>query len=96
MIGTPIIGVMAFIGIIMPLRKVTLMSVQSNAVAAPASMVTGKSREWSLVLSAKRAMWGTTSPKKPIGPQKAVTTAVSTPVMSNSKFRVDFVLTPKF
>ena len=95
MIGTPIMGVIALIGM-MPWGEVTLSSEHKSATAAPVSIVTGSSRPCSDVLRASLAMCGTTSPKKPIGPQNAVTTAVSTPVMSKSRLRVRWVLTPRF
>ena len=72
------------------------MSVQSSATVAPASMVAGRSRLWLLVLSTNRAMWGTTSPMKLMGPQNAVTPAVRMPVMMSRELRVRLVLTPKF
>ena len=88
-------GVIALIGM-MPWGEVTLSNEHSSATAAPVSIVTGSNRPCSEVLSARRALCGTTSPKKPIGPQNAVTTAVRTPVISSSELRVRWVLTPRF
>ena len=94
MMGTPIIGVMALMGI-MPCGLHTLAKAHSRAMTAPARMVAGTRRAWLLVPSDMRAMCGTTSPMKPMGPQKAVTTAVKMPVMSNRMLRVLETLTPR-
>ena len=48
--GTPIIGVMALIGIT-PWSPPTLKSVQNKAMSAPARIVTGMRRLWLLVES---------------------------------------------
>lgn len=68
MMGTPMMGVMALMGIT-PWSPPTLKSVQNKAMSAPARIVTGMRRLWLLVASISLAMCGTTSPRKPIGPQ---------------------------
>lgn len=56
MIGTPIIGVMAFIGITPIDAGATLMRVHKRAITAPDSMVTGSRVLWLDVLRDNRAM----------------------------------------
>jgi hypothetical protein len=41
-------------------------------------------------------MWGTDSPIKVIGPQKAVVVAVSNPVAKSRRFLVKDIFTPRF
>ena len=93
MIGTPTMGVMALMGI-MPDAGNTLTSWHINATTAPASMVHGSNMLWLDELSSSRAICGTTSPINPIGPQNAVTVAVSSPAISNKLLRVCRRLTP--
>ena len=88
------IGVIALIGITD--EGNTLMRLHNNAITAPARAVAGSKTVWLDERNAKRAMCGTTSPWNPIGPQNAVTTAVSIPDSNNNLFRVALMLTPKF
>ena len=48
------------------------------------------------MLSSNLAICGTISPINPMGPQNAVATAVSSPVMNNRQLRVAFTFIPKF
>ena len=93
--GTPTIGVMALMGMVPTDVGSTLTSWHSKAVAAPASMVQGMSTLWLDEFSISRAMCGTTSPMKPIGPQKAVTVAVRMPDTSSRLLRVLRRFTPR-
>ena len=54
---------------------------------APIIIVAGRSMRWVSVLIIMRAMCGTASPIKDIGPQKAVTNAVSMPLRQRSRLR---------
>ena len=92
--GTPMIGVIALIGITD--EGNTLMRLHNNAITAPARAVAGSKTVWLDDRNANRAMCGTTNPRNPIGPQNAVTTAVSIPDSNNNLFRVALMLTPKF
>lgn len=94
--GTPITGVIAFIGIIPIEVGNTLISVHKRAITVPLNIVIGIRALWFDELSNSLAICGTTSPRKPIGPQKAVVTAVRMPVMSNSLLRVDLIFIPRF
>lgn len=69
---------MAFIGST-PDDGQTLTKAHSNPVAAPAHAETGMSTECLAEPVAIRARCGTINPTKPMGPQKAVTNAVSMP-----------------
>lgn len=72
-------GVTAFSGMIPASPGRMQMKLQSRAMAPPVSMVTGSRELWLEVPSMRRAMCGTASPIKEIGPQKAVVVAVSNP-----------------
>lgn len=96
MIGTPIIGVIALIGITPHDAGSTLMRLHNNAITAPARAVAGSKTVWLDERNAKRAICGTTKPRNPIGPQNAVTTAVSIPDSNSNLLRVALMLTPKF
>ena len=69
-------GVTAFSGMIPASPGRMQMKLQSRAMAPPVSMVTGSRELWLEVPSMRRAMCGTASPIKEIGPQKAVVVAV--------------------
>ena len=76
-------GVTALSGI-MPRLPQTWHNKQHNkATNAPMTMVAGSKRRWLSVVKRRRAKWGTAKPMKAIGPQKAVVTAVRSPVSSN-------------
>ena len=87
MTGTPMTGVMAFMGSTPLLPGIVVSTLHARVRAAPQSMVAGMSMEWFDVLNIIRAMWGTTIPMNPIGPQKAVTNAVSMPLRQRSRLR---------
>lgn len=89
-------GVMALMGITPDEMGRTLMREQSSAITAPHSAVAGSRTMWLDDLSARRAMCGTIRPINPIGPQKAVTTAVSTPERMSNLLRVARMFTPRF
>ena len=80
-------GVTAFSGMIPASPGRMQMKLQSRAMAPPVSMVTGSRELWLEVPSMRRAMCGTASPIKEIGPQKAVVVAVSNPVATSSRLR---------
>lgn len=63
------IGVIALIGITPIDDGSTLINEQSKAITEPVSIVTGNNVLWLDVFNAMRAMCGTTSPKKLMGPQ---------------------------
>lgn len=89
-------GVTAFSGMIPASPGRMQMKLQSRAMAPPVSMVTGSRELWLEVPSMRRAMCGTASPIKEIGPQKAVVVAVSNPVATSSRLRVRRMLIPRF
>ena len=78
-------GVTALTGIMLPPEAAVHITWQSSATAMPHSIVHGNSHLWSSLESSRRAMWGTARPMKAIGPQNAVATAVSHPVMTSSR-----------
>mgnify|MGYP006342029093 FL=1 len=80
-------GVMALRGITPPDAGRLQIQLQSKDTAPPVSMLVGKSRDWLSVSKNIRAMWGTASPIKAMGPQNAVTTAVSRLVTTSSPIR---------
>ena len=81
------IGVIAFIGITPIELGNTLNSVQANDMNVPARIVAGRSTTWFDEFNINLATCGTISPKKPIGPQYAVTIAVKNPEIINSVLR---------
>ena len=95
-IGTPITGVIALIGITPHDAGNTLMRLHKSATTAPAKAVAGSKTVWLEERNANRAICGTINPMNPIGPQKAVTTAVRTPESNNNLLRVALMLTPRF
>lgn len=62
---------------------------------APIIIVAGRSMRWVSVLIIMRAMCGTASPIKDIGPQKAVAAAVSRPVARSRRLRVRLMFMPR-
>ena len=93
--GIAIIGVIALMGIV-PAGESELIQQQRRAMTDPDRAVAGNNTEWFDVRYINRAMCGTISPINPIGPQKAVTTAVSRLEMVMSQFRVARMFTPRF
>ena len=94
--GAPIRGVMAFSGITPWLPGIMHMRLQNKATAEPIRIVVGMIIRWSSDLIIILAMCGTISPIKDMGPQKAVTIAVRSPVMTNKRFLITFMLIPRF
>lgn len=92
--GAPKRGVTALIGIMMLVGK-THAILHRTAINAPHRMVAGSSVRWSEVRQMSLAMCGTASPMNVIGPQKAVATAVSSPVESNRARRVRLMFMPR-
>ena len=96
MTGAPKSGVTALRGIMPPSAGNVQSRLQSRANTEPISMVTGSRRRWFSVPMTRRAMCGVARPIKAIGPQKAVTTAVSKPVISNKAMRSFLIENPRF
>ena len=94
MIGTPIIGVIAFNGSTSTFDGNTDISAHSNPTIAPDKIVAGRITVWFEVPIIILAMCGTTSPINPIGPQYAVTIAVSSPENKRIAFLVRVILSP--
>ena len=67
-----------------------------KATTCPVRMVMPSNWRWSEVRSSMRAMWGTARAMNAMGPQKAVTTAVSRPVSTRSARRNALTSTPRF
>lgn len=67
--GTPITGVITFIGSIPDSLGITDKKLQNNETAQPVNTVAGKTVKWLEVLNIILLICGTISPKKPIGPQ---------------------------
>ena len=88
-------GVMTLMGIRLPLGGSVLHRLQSSARQPPVSMVAGISMRWLPVRMTMRAMCGTASPRKEMGPQKAVVVAVSRPVQQSNALRVRRILVPR-
>ena len=89
MTGAPKIGVTALSGIIPISPGMMQIKLQSKAMALPVSMVRGISELWLEVPSISRAICGTASPMKEMGPQNAVVMAVSP---SFSCFAIDLMV----
>ena len=68
---------------------------ESRATSAPITNTAGRSLRWSAVRNNMRDTWGTAKPIKEMGPQSAVTTAVSRPVNINNRVRTRFTFTPR-
>ena len=96
MTGAPKIGVTALSGIIPISPGMMQIKLQSKAMALPVSMVRGISELWLEVPSISRAICGTASPMKEMGPQNAVVMAVKIPTAMSNKLRVSLMLMPKF
>ena len=94
-IGAPIIGVTAFSGSMLLLPGPTVSMLHSIAMQAPLRIVTGTRCVWFDVPSSIRATWGTASPIKETGPQKAVIVAVRIPVHSNIEILALLTLMPR-
>ena len=62
-------GVIAFSGSMVPSAGIVVIRLHSKATAAPSMMTAGRSRRWLSVCVTRRAMWGTASPMKAMGPQ---------------------------
>ena len=92
MTGAPISGVMAFMGITSPLPGREHTTLHKSAMKAPHSNVAGSRMRWSDDLKSRRVICGTARLMKATGPQKAVVTAVSSPVVTSSSLRVRRVL----
>ncbi len=89
------IGVMAFSGMTEDSGNVQ-SKLQSRAIDEPQKSVTGISSLWLSVCRINRAMCGTASPMKDIGPQNAVMIAESKPVENSNKVRALLMLIPRF
>ena len=88
-------GVSTLTGMMLPLLGMVQSMLHNRVRQAPISMEPGSITKCLLVRSVIRAICGTASPKKEIGPQKAVVVAVSKPVQSNRQLRVLCTLTPR-
>ena len=95
MTGAPMMGVIALRGSMLLVVGATVSRLQSSATMAPSRTVVGRRLLWLEELSSSLAMWGTDSPMKEMGPQKAVVVAVSSPVETNMSMRVCLMCTPK-
>ena len=73
-------GVTAFSGMMPASPGRMQMKLQSRAMAPPVSMVTGSRELWLEVPSMRRAMCGTASPIKELGPQVTCTADVDSQV----------------
>ena len=87
---------MAFSGIIPLSPGNRHMALHNRATSIPAVMVAGSSWRWSSVFIIMRAICGTASPMKAMGPQNAVADAVRSPVTNSSLLRSATVFTPRF
>ena len=96
MTGAPRMGVTALRGMMPASPGRMQIRLQSRAMALPVSRVTGISELWLEVPSISRVIWGTASPMKEMGPQKAVVVAVSKPVAMSSRLRMRRILIPRF
>lgn len=86
MTGTPMIGVMALMGMA-PVDGNTLSQTHSKATPAPVKAVAGIRTPWREVPTHNRAICGTIRPMNPMGPQKAVAAAVRPPDSNNRMLR---------
>ena len=73
-------GVSALRGSTFPFSGRWATTLQSKAMVAPHRIETGMRWRWSAVRKVRRAACGTARPMNEMGPQKAVTMAVSRPV----------------
>lgn len=95
MTGAPMIGVIAFNGIRLPVAGVVLSKLHRRATKPPVIMVQGMRDDWLSVCKSSRAMWGTASPINATGPQYAVVTAVCMPVSKSKSMRVCWAFIPR-
>ena len=91
-IGAPISEVMTLIGTTWEGSRDRIE--QHRAAAAPVRMLAGIRWRWSEVPTRRRAACGTAIPRKPIGPQKAVTAPVSRHAPISTPARAAATLTP--
>ena len=96
MTGAPINGVTELRGSIPPATGTEHITLHTKAMTAPKRIVNGRSTRWLSVFIKRREICGTASPMNETGPQKAVTTDVNTPVITNMELRNRFVLNPRF
>lgn len=95
MTGAPMTGVITLIGST-PLDGRLHNRLQSSAMEAPVIIVYGNSERCEPDVHRRRVICGVASPMKLMGPQNAVDTAVSKPVVKSSSWRMRVVLTPRF
>lgn len=95
MIGAPINGVMALSGKMPCVPGNAQISWHNSATNEPNNMLIGSNCWWLSVDMSRRAKCGTARPINAIGPQYAVVTAVSHPVITNRQLRTVCTFIPK-
>ena len=94
--GAPISAVTELMGKLPSNEGRRAMRLQNKAKSMPMKAVAGISSLWSLLLKRKRAMCGTAKPKKAIGPQNAVMSAVRKPEANMMSILLRLMFTPRF
>ena len=72
------------------------MRLQNRAKSMPRKAVAGMISLWSLLLNRNRAICGTAKPKKAMGPQNAVISAVRKPEAKMMSILLRLMFTPRF
>lgn len=93
--GTPMNGVMADKGSVPRSPGKWVSNNESNATLAPITKVAGNKRRWSAVCMSRRTICGTAKPMNDMGPHRAVTAAVSSPVSRSRMVRTRLTRMPR-